>query len=206
MRLLMVLCSVSMMAAAAHGQPTKQPSDAAATQAATQKAKGYFKGEVVASFLADGRNMRLERPFGYVDPEGLAWDVPSGAETDGASVPQFFWVSHPPFTGQYRVAAVVHDYYCQVKQRSWRQTHKVFYDAMLSAGVSEATAKAMYGAVYYFGPRWGARGNAPGPGTRSFKSQSEQSGFFEKFDRWVKEKNPSLSEISQRLESGQLDF
>src|SRR5262245_7013544 len=116
---------------------------------------GHFKGEVIARFLADGRNMQLEQPFGYVDPRGRAWDVPAGMITDGASVPQFFWLAFPPFTGQYRAAAVIHDYYCQIKVRSWKETHEVFYNASRAAGVSEKTAKAMYGAVYYFGPRWG---------------------------------------------------
>jgi hypothetical protein len=35
---------------------------------------GRFKGEVVAKFLRDGRNLRLERPFGYVDPRGREWN------------------------------------------------------------------------------------------------------------------------------------
>jgi hypothetical protein len=106
---------------------------------------GRYEGKVVATFFPDGRNMRLEKSFGYIDPRGRRWDVPAGATTDGASFPRFFWAAFPPFTGKYREAAVVHDYYCQTQSRGWRDTHETFFHAMRAAGVAEATAKAMYG-------------------------------------------------------------
>jgi hypothetical protein len=81
----------------------------------------------LGQFKARGRNVQLEHPFGYIDPKGLVWDVPAGTETDGASIPRVLWVTHPPFTGKYRAAAVVDDYYCQTKARGWRETHEVFY-------------------------------------------------------------------------------
>ena len=115
---------------------------------------GRFKGQIIASWDAGGREMKLEAPFGYVDPSGLEWDVPAGYQTDGASVPAIFWSLYPPFTGKYRAAAVIHDYFCYAKSRRWQATHQVFYFAMLAAGVEERQAKVMYGAVYFFGPRW----------------------------------------------------
>jgi hypothetical protein len=51
-------------------------------------------------------------------------------------------------------AAVIHDYWCKIKSRSWENVHRIFYEAMLTDGVPEAQAKAMYLAVYYRGPRW----------------------------------------------------
>jgi hypothetical protein len=162
---------------------------------------GKFKGEVVAKFLRDGRNMRLEEPFAYVDPSGREWSVPAGSTTDGASVPQFFWVMFPPFTGKYRAAAVVHDYYCQTKARGWKETHEAFYNASRAAGVGEKVAKAMYGAVYSFGPRWGIGMAARGPGDGLYKSAKEQQQFFRDLDTWIKRDNPSLEEISKRLDS-----
>jgi hypothetical protein len=51
---------------------------------------GHFEGTVIASFLPDGRNMKLEAPFTYVDAEGMRWEVPKGVTTDGASIPRVF--------------------------------------------------------------------------------------------------------------------
>lgn len=163
---------------------------------------GQFKGEVVAQFLRDGRNMKLEKPFGYVDPHGRQWNVPAGTTTDGASVPKFFWALFPPFTGKYRAAAVIHDYYCQTKTRSWKETHEVFYNASRAAGVGEKSAKAMYGAVYHFGPRWGIGAAARGPGADLYKTSGEQSKFFRDLDAWIGRENPSLDEIAKRLDAG----
>ena len=83
---------------------------------------GQYVGVIVAKFLDDGRNMRIEQPFKYIDPHALEWDVPVGTVTDGASVPRFFWVMFAPFTGKYRAAAIVHDRFCQIRSRGWRQT------------------------------------------------------------------------------------
>jgi len=161
---------------------------------------GHFKGEVVAKLMPDGRNITLEQPFRYVDSRGREWDVPAGMTTEGASVPQFLWMVSPPFTGQYRAAAIIHDYYCQTKSRSWKDTHQVFYAASRAAGVKEATAKAMYGAIYYFGPRWG-RGLAPrGPGATIYKTSEQQDEFFKELNAWIERENPSLDEIARRLE------
>jgi hypothetical protein len=113
----------------------------AVTAANAQEPRGRFVGDIVAKLLPDGRNLKLVESFAYVDSDGQRWEVPAGAETDGASVPRAFWLAYPPFTGRYRQAAVVHDYYCQTRQRDWKLTHKVFYDAMRSSGVEEVTAK-----------------------------------------------------------------
>src|SRR5262245_30343962 len=88
-----------------------------------QNSFGHFEGKVVASFAANGRDIILEKPYAYIDGKGRRWDVPAGLTTDGASIPQVFWIKYPPFTGSYRDAAVIHDYYCQTKSRSWQDTH-----------------------------------------------------------------------------------
>jgi hypothetical protein len=162
---------------------------------------GRFKGEVVAKFLHDGRNMQLEKPFGYVDPRGRTWDVPAGTVTDGASIPRVLWVSYPPFTGQYRAAAVIHDYYCQTKTRSWRDTHEVFYNAMRTAAVADRTAKAMYGAVYHFGPRWGIGTAARGPGALKGLSPEQEAQFLKELEAWIAKEQPSLHDIAKRLDA-----
>ena len=82
--------------------------------------------------------------------------MPAGTTVDGASIPQIFWtVIGGPFEGKYRSASVVHDFYCQVRTRPFKQVHRVFYDAMLTSGLAGRTPWLMYQAVDRFGPRWG---------------------------------------------------
>jgi len=129
-------------------------------QGATPESHGASLGRFIDSpplveWLGDGRNMRLKRSFGYVDPNDCEWPVPSETVVNGASIPQVFWsLIGGPFEGPYRDASVVHDYYCDVRTRSWQGTHRVFYDAMLCSGVGGLRAKTLYYAVYRFGPRW----------------------------------------------------
>ncbi|WP_244621776.1 DUF1353 domain-containing protein [Neomesorhizobium albiziae] len=126
-----------------------------ATRKAYAQQAGSFIGNVTARWNADGREMTLIEPFGYIDPSGKAWEVPVGTTVDGASIPQFFWsIIGGPFDGMYRNASVVHDFYCQVKTRPYRDVHRVFRDAMGTSGVSERKAFLMYHAVNRFGPRW----------------------------------------------------
>jgi hypothetical protein len=167
-----------------------------------QELFGRFKGEIVASWDAGGRNMKLQSPFGYVDPSGLEWDVPAGYETDGASVPTIFWSPYPPFTGKYRAAAVIHDYYCYARPRPWQLTHQVFYFAMRAAGVAERQAKVMYGAVYFFGPRWGIGAANRGPGAETAPSVEQQAQVMQDLEKWIAKDNPDLGEIGRQLESG----
>src|SRR5688572_15669027 len=112
---------------------------------AAAQPQAHFKGDLVLTPLpGDGRNMKVLQPFGYVDAKGQTWDVPAGMVTDGASVPSVFWVMFPPWTGNYRKAAVIHDHYCATKSRTWQETHNVFYEAMLTEGMGERTAKVLW--------------------------------------------------------------
>lgn len=60
----------------------------------------------------------------------------------------------PPFTGAYRQASVIHDYYCETRDRPWKDVHEAFYWASRAGGVGRTKANIMYFAVYRFGPRW----------------------------------------------------
>ncbi len=156
---------------------------------------GRFVGKFVAEFEGDGRKVTLIEPYAYVDPTGLEWDVPAGAETDGASVPSAFWALYPPFTGNYRSAAVIHDYFCDTKKRSWQDTHKAFYFAMRAANVDETTAKVMYGAVYLFGPRWGP-GTAPGQRNAAIQATpAQQEAMVKELKELVETENPDLDTL-----------
>jgi len=135
------------------------PVPGAALEAAMLEAPaayGHYNGEpLVTEWLDNGRDMKLQKDFGYVDPVGRHWPVPAGTVVDGASIPRVFWsLIGGPFEGPYRKPSVVHDYYCDVRTRSWQDAHRIFYDGMLCAGVGTIKAKIMYYAVYRFGPRW----------------------------------------------------
>jgi len=116
---------------------------------------GTFSGDPILQLLADPRKAKIVEEFSFIDPKCNKWIVPKGTIVDGASIPTFLWpVAGTPFVGLYRNASIIHDYYCQSKGKSWRDTHLVFYDAMVSAGVSKVEATSKYWAVYHFGPRW----------------------------------------------------
>src|SRR5215510_14185996 len=127
----------------------------AAASAAYADKLGEFRGELILKALPDGRNMVLMSTFSYVDSRGVTWSVPPGTRVDGASIPSAFWsIVGAPFTGKYREASVIHDYFCETKSRHWKAVHKVFLDGMLARGVDKLQAQLMYLAVYRFGPRW----------------------------------------------------
>lgn len=116
---------------------------------------GRFIGSLDLRALDDGRRMQLLSAYRYVDGCGVAWHVPMGAIVDGASIPQAFWhITGGPWEGQFRNASVVHDWYCVTRSRPWRRVHRLFYEAMLTAGVGRPKAAIMYAAVMVGGPRW----------------------------------------------------
>jgi hypothetical protein len=116
---------------------------------------GRFEGDLNVRMLNDGRLCELLADYVYVRQDGSRWMSPKGTRVDGASIPPIFWsLIGGPFEGKYRNASVIHDHYCDTEERSWRDTHRMFYEAMRCNGVAAAQAKIMYYAVYRFGPRW----------------------------------------------------
>ncbi len=102
-----------------------------------------------------GKLRELNAPFGYIDPDGVHWDVPAGYQTDGASIPMFFQpVVGGPWTDSYVKAAVVHDFYIRRSTVSADAVHKVFYFALRAAGNNLRRAEEMFFAVAHFGPQW----------------------------------------------------
>ncbi len=116
---------------------------------------GRFEGQLILKPLPDGRTMELLQPFTYVDSKGVRWPVPARTRVDGASIPRPLWsIIGAPYTGKYREASVIHDYYCERKSRHWKAVHRMFLESMLARGVNRIRAELMYLAVYRFGPRW----------------------------------------------------
>jgi hypothetical protein len=124
-----------------------------------QSPSGQFIGTLILKDEdPEGQTFTLGAPFGYLDPKGTRWDAKEGLVFDGASIPRALWtVVGSPYTGSYRRAAVLHDYYCYVHSRTWQDVHHMFYDAMLTGGVGKAKANLMFYAVWRFAKRWEIR-------------------------------------------------
>ena len=99
----------------------------------------------------------------FTDRNGLRWEAPRGALTDGASIPRALVpLIGQPRAPEFREAAALHDAWCgagnedlpQFRARPWEEVHRMFHDALLAAGVAPAKAKVMFAAVYLAGPRW----------------------------------------------------
>ena len=102
----------------------------------------------------------LEQSLGYYS-ELLGRDIiaPIGFSSDGASIPRALqWMYHP--FGRYLEAAVVHDWFCVMKQIDSVTAAKVFREAMKVCGVSKWRRAKMYFAVRWFGPQFKAKGDA----------------------------------------------
>ena len=76
--------------------------------------------------------------------------VPTGFQTDFASVPRPFWIILPP-DGHYTQAAVLHDFLYHKQDRKRKQCDLIFLEAMQVLGVSWWKRKVMYRAVRLFG-------------------------------------------------------
>ncbi len=123
--------------------------------AAERTVMAHYTGRPRFEWDEDGRIMTLLNRFAFVDDAQLVWSVPAMVRVDGASIPKFAWsILGSPFVGRYRKASVVHDWYCDIRTREWKATHRMFYEAMRTSKVSGAKARIMYAAVYYAGPRW----------------------------------------------------
>ncbi len=158
---------------------------------------GRFIGELEMQMIGNSdRDAKLLKQFGFIDPGGRNWSVPAGAIVNGASIPWQLWsIVGSPWTGKYRRASVVHDYYCETKDRGWRNVHRVFYDAMIADGVGVRQAKLMYGAVMYFGPKWKIEYGVDGkPHLQTWQPEFSRERF-DQLEKWIDASNPSLEQI-----------
>ena len=207
--------------------PWSVPGPTSATRSAPGGTTNVFKGSVHAEWLYPAqtrdlhRDMRLLAPFGYIDPRGMHWDVPAGYVTNGASVPWGLWnIVGGPFDGPYRDAAVIHDYYCDKRDRAWEDVHKMFYEAAIARGTSENVAATMYAGIRFGGPRWqvaaatasaepkkslvmgqmilAQAGGKADPGIRRPSELQKQQ--FDELQRWIEKEKPSLAEIERKVE------
>jgi hypothetical protein len=138
-------------------------------QVADEPGSNAFEGklELIPAGCQSQGKCYLKNDITYTDPANLKWRTGKWVEgapetmetgtTDGASIPTWAQgIVGEPFNDQYLLAAVVHDHYCfkENRVRTWRQTHRMFYNALKSLGVPDVKAKVMYAAVYLGGPKW----------------------------------------------------
>lgn len=116
---------------------------------------GEYYSTPKTEWLSDSDGMKLLEAFRYKDPAGRMWTAPSGSVINGASIPRIAWaIVGSPYQMPYRDASIIHDHYCDSMERTWEETHRVFYDAMLTSRTSESEALIKYWAVVRGGPRW----------------------------------------------------
>lgn len=130
---------------------------------------GEFTGDLVlypeGCQKSDARICKLGSELTYKSStDNLVWQTDAWRDgngesgtTDGASIPGWAQsIIGDPYDESYLKAAIVHDHYCYDENhvRTWRKTHRMFYDALIDLGVSTIKAKTMYFAVYLFGPHW----------------------------------------------------
>lgn len=112
----------------------------------------------VGKLVLEPRNKpyyEVMQDFSFIDKDGHKWTTRKGYKTDGASIPRLLWsVIGDPYGGGYIKSAVIHDQACDDRDRTWQETHRVFFDAMIEEGVNPTKAYIMYAAVYNYGPRW----------------------------------------------------
>lgn len=99
---------------------------------------------------------RLGNDFGYFDG-ALTWQADKGNCTDGASIPSWAQpIIGEPFRKEYVPAAVLHDHYSKSERpvRSWLQTQRMFYRALLDTGVPPDRAAVLYAAVLIGSGKW----------------------------------------------------
>lgn len=119
--------------------------------------KGDYLDQLVLRDYGDGRQFIVESEYRYADSRNTLWTVPKGTVVNGASIPEYLWsLVGGPWEGLYRNASVIHDYFFDRRQYDSDSVHWVFYDAMITSGVSAFKAKVMYYAVLRFNPRWKA--------------------------------------------------
>lgn len=100
-------------------------------------------------------DFKLLADYWYKDDQGNVWTVPRGYVVNGGSIPKAAWsLVGGPWSGKYRNATVIHDYFACERISTSKIVHKLFLDAMLESGVSKSKAWIMYKAVLVGGADW----------------------------------------------------
>lgn len=86
--------------------------------------------------------------------EYMGLSIPVGFESDGASVPRFFWrVVFPPGDSRALYAAFVHDFIYRTHPEGWikKFADVIFEHLLICGGIPKWRAKLAYWGVKWFG-------------------------------------------------------
>lgn len=103
---------------------------------------------ITTEWSHDGWTMLVINGFQFVDEALRIWPVPAGFITDGASIPTVLWsVVGSPFTGQYRIAAVLHDAAYSTLGVDRLDADRMLFEAARTFGCAWWKAKLIYAGV-----------------------------------------------------------
>jgi tetratricopeptide (TPR) repeat protein len=169
----------------------------------TDPQPGEFAPIAVSLKEVHGENKKelLDETLVFVDSAGVIYTAPKGTWTDGASVPRLaLWLTDGRFQESFLKAAIVHDAYCQefnktrckeqYRKLPWRQVHWMFYEACLAGKTDPMTAKLMYAAVWWGGPKWDAPQSDLSTVPDEMLSVSYQG-----CKHWIKANNPEIKAL-----------
>jgi hypothetical protein len=125
---------------------------------------GSFSGDFTFRWLNEpaGRHrvMQSLQEVSFTDDAGKRWRVPRGTKIDGASIPPGLWsFAGSPFTGNYRRASVIHDFFCDTQTELRSAIHLMFRNAMATDGITGVELFSKYTAVRLFGNNCGRPDN-----------------------------------------------
>lgn len=170
----------------------------------------YFQGSAVVESLSaegDQHQSRLLNGFSYVDATGKTWQIPAGTLIDESTLPNWLWAPvNLPLTDAYRDATILHTYYCKSKKENWFFTHRMFYEACLTAGIAETRAKILFAAVFANVQRWTPVYGKSSISSTTLSFQGYQlytvsilESDFNQIIGWIEKTNPGLDEIVVQL-------
>jgi hypothetical protein len=156
----------------------------------------------------DPRTKILDADLKFIDRNYTAWLAGKGDVTDGASIPELFQpIIGGRWEADYLPAAVMHDHYANIKHlvRTWWDTDRMFYQAMLVRDVGLIKALVMYYGVYVFGPHWDELqpGEPCGPNC-TYISKNKMTIAYQAADYNLSHK-PELEEVRQRITNAALE-
>ena len=114
-----------------------------------------FSGNLAVSVNEESYRATTIGDIEFIDSTGTVWRVPKGTVADATSVPRLMWsIVGPPLTSDYTIPTIFLDYFTAQRKHPPEQVYKMFFDALLATGMSQAKAKMFLAAVEKFGPRW----------------------------------------------------
>ncbi len=120
---------------------------------------GLAYNQLSGNWLSDNIHFKLDRDFTVTEIKtGRKWTAPRGYKSDGTSTPGW---AQPLIGGKFRPdfieAAVIHDYYCETKERTQKDTHKIFALILKAEGVPWWKRTLMHQAVKVYNKfkNWG---------------------------------------------------